>query len=83
MMKFECEGNNCRIENTGTVLDAASEVSLLIHGLYCSLVKHDPIMALIFRKFISESVSRDDSPVWDVSSGANPSFEMFMKGPKK
>lgn len=83
MMKFECEGNNCRIENTGTVLDAAAEVSLLIHGLYCSLVKHDLISAIMFREFVSKFVADADSPVWDVSSGANPSFEMFMKGPKK
>lgn len=82
MLKFEY-GNGCKIFNDGTIKETVNGCCTLIHEVYCTLAKRDPIMAVIFRDAILEIVNSEKSPMWDMGAGGNPDLEIFFMHKKR
>lgn len=84
MLKFEYDPKHgCHIENICTLGDTINGVCTLVHDLYCSMQKHQPIAAMFFREAILELMTSEKSPMWDASQGTKADFEVFMAMPPK
>lgn len=83
MLKFEYSEKCRSIQNSGTIVETISGCAFLIHGLYCTMMKHQPIMGSLFKEAIIAFVNESDSPMWDVSVKSKYDMEVFAAFPPK
>lgn len=83
MLKFEYSEKCCSIQNSGTMEETIIACSILIHELYCTMVKHHPIMGSLFKAAIMGLMNSSESPMWDVSVKSKAALEVFAAFPPK
>lgn len=63
--------------------DIVTEISYLIHKIYCVLARKSPVMAQAFKDMVIQRVIDPDSITWDTQIGSKktPDLEVFFTVP--
>ena len=57
----------------------AAEIGYLIHNLYSSMYRKNPVLADGFRQFMIQAVTKTDSPTWLVGELPPGGFEIVLE----
>ena len=77
--------NFAMVEATGNMISILADVTYVVRGIYGSLMRDDPISAMLFKAMFRERVNDDRSPVFktddDGVKGVSIRIpEEFLKG---
>lgn len=65
----------------GSGLEIASEICVMVHGLYTQLYhRAGPAMAKGCKQVMLDMLARENSPVWDVNLDKNAGHSFFLEG---
>lgn len=79
---IECKVNNGEVAvmASGSTVELAAELGLLIGDIYSAMKDNDPDNAVFFRSMVKRGLD-DDSPVWNCSK--KPDVAIVMSSPGK
>lgn len=64
-----------------SVKKLAAEVGYLIHNLYSSMYRKNPVLADVFRQFVIQAVTKPDAPTWEVGELPPGGIEIVLETP--
>lgn len=65
----------------GSGMEIASEICVMVHGLYTQLYhRAGPAIAKGCKEILRGMLAREDSPVWDVDLDKNAGHSFFLEG---
>ena len=59
----------------------AAEIGYLIHNLYSSMYRKNPVLADAFRQFVIQAVAEEDMPTWQVGELPPGGIELVPETP--
>lgn len=71
MLEVKIENETVRITASGDTLEIAAQVSAVIAGVHTQLKHADPMLAIAFRRIITQAVTDPASLIWKDSDNCS------------